>query len=165
MKNKYANAHMRTAYNYAELSYCKRKQVGCIIVKDDRIISIGYNGSPPGWTNQCENEKGLTKPEIYHAEANAIAKLARSHESGDSASVFVTCAPCIDCAKLLAQTGVKEVYFAEHYKGTCGLDFLNKCGIKTIEMVVSDDNLPSFKIKPSVFEIIKGAIREFFCRR
>lgn len=146
MKNKYANAHMRAAYVYAELSYCQRKKVGCVIVKDDRIISIGYNGSPPGWTNECEDENGLTKPEVYHAEANAIAKLARNHESGDSASAFITVAPCLDCAKLLAQSGIKEVYFAEKYRCTKGLVFLNKCGIKTFEMAVSDQRTPAFKI-------------------
>lgn len=130
MKKKYLQAHMKTAYNYADLSYCERKKVGCIIVKDDRIISIGYNGTPKGWANVCENDIDQTLPEVFHAEANAIAKLARSHESGKDAYVFITCAPCIHCAKLLAQIEVKQVYYVEEYRGTEGIEFLKKCKIK-----------------------------------
>lgn len=168
MKQKLKKMHMRSALNYADGSTCERKKVGCVIVKDDNIISIGYNGTPPGWDNCCEERhymdvdagawldpetieekwplvdedgnryKLVTKPEVYHAEANAIAKLARSNESGEAASVFISCSPCIDCAKLLAQIGVKEVYFAEDYKaatsaakGMSGVEFLEKCGIHT----------------------------------
>lgn len=131
MKRKHITAHMQAAYVYSQLSYCNRKQVGCVIVKDDRIISIGYNGTPSGWDNDCENDEGLTKPEVIHAEANALAKLAKSNESGEGASVFVTCAPCIHCAKMLVQTSVKEVYYGEEYRNTEGLDFLERGGIKT----------------------------------
>ncbi len=122
---------MRAAHIYAELSYCKRRRVGCVIVKDDRIISIGFNGSPPGWPNICEDEGNVTLPEVYHAETNAIAKLAKSAESGSGASMFVTTVPCLDCAKLIAQSGIQEVYFSEHYRLRDGLDFLEKCGIRT----------------------------------
>ena len=141
MKTRYANAHMRAAHIYAELSYCKRKQVGSVIVKDDRIISIGFNGTPPKWKNECERD-GKTIPQVYHAEANAIAKLARTHESGEGSVAFITCAPCIDCAKLIAQTGISEVFYAEEYRGTEGLDFLSKCGIPTIKMEARSEYLP-----------------------
>jgi len=138
MKTRYANAHMRAAHIYAELSYCKRKQVGCVIVKDDRIISIGFNGTPPNWKNKCE-EDGKTIPQVYHAEANALAKLARSHEAGEDAIAFITCAPCLDCAKLIAQTGISEVFYAEEYKGTEGLDFLEQCGIKNTQLTITKE--------------------------
>lgn len=130
MKLRYASAHMKAAHIYAELSYCKRRRVGCVIVKDDRIISIGFNGTPPGWPNVCEDDENVTLPEVYHAETNAIAKLAKSAESGAGASMFVTTVPCMDCAKLIAQSGIKEVYFSEHYRLRDGLDFLEKCGIQ-----------------------------------
>jgi len=130
MKLRYASAHMKAAHIYAELSYCKRRRVGCVIVKDDRIISIGFNGTPPGWPNVCEDDANVTLPEVYHAETNAIAKLAKSAESGAGASMFVTTVPCLDCAKLIAQSGIKEVYFSEHYRLRDGLDFLEKCGIQ-----------------------------------
>jgi dCMP deaminase len=134
MKERYANVHMRVAYEYASLSSCNRRKVGCIIVKDDKIISIGFNGTPPGWDNCCEDESGTTKPEVYHAESNAIAKLAKGFESGKDASVFVTCAPCIECAKLLAQIEVKEVYYSEEYRGTAGLEHLRARGIPSYQM-------------------------------
>lgn len=145
MKYKIALAHMHSAFNYAELSYCEKKKVGCVIVKENRIISIGYNGTPPGWANCCEDKDGKTLPHVYHAEANAIAKLACSPESGENASVFITCSPCIDCAKLLAQIGVKEVYYAEEYKsatseakGISGLEFLERCGVRTLHLPKSE---------------------------
>jgi dCMP deaminase len=136
MKTRYAEAHMRVAHIYAELSYCKRKQVGCVIIKDDRIISIGFNGTPSGWDNCCEDNDNVTKKETLHAEANALTKLARTHESGEGAVAFITCAPCIDCAKLIAQSGISEVFYAEEYRGTEGLDFLKKYGIIINKMVV-----------------------------
>jgi dCMP deaminase len=137
IKEKYLGAYMRTARVFAELSTAKRKQVGAVVVKDDRIISIGYNGMPSGWDNNCEDvvhriaqESILkTKPEVLHAESNAIAKLAKSTESGDGASMFITCAPCMDCAKMIFQTGIKEVFYAEDYRDDAGISFLNKCGI------------------------------------
>lgn len=130
MKARYALAHMKVAHIYAGLSYCSRRKVGCVIVKDDRIISIGFNGTPPGWPNICEDDNNQTLPEVYHAETNAIAKLAKSGESGQGASMFVTTVPCLDCAKLIAQSGIREVYYSEDYRKVDGLDFLKKCGLQ-----------------------------------
>ena len=135
MKEKYIGTYMKVAQLFAEHSSAKRKKVGAVIVKDDRIISIGYNGMPAGWDNQCEdalhdNYGGtalVTKPEVLHAESNAIAKLAKSTESGDGATMFVTCAPCLECAKLIYQAGIKEVYYAESYRNNDGVNFLSKC--------------------------------------
>ncbi len=121
---------MKVAHIYAGLSYCQRRKVGAVIVKDDRIISIGFNGTPPGWPNICEDENNVTLPEVFHAEANAIAKLAKSVESGSGASMFVTTVPCMDCAKLVVQSGIKEIYYSEHYRKTDGLEFLEKCGVR-----------------------------------
>lgn len=130
---------MKTAKLFAELSSAKRKKVGAIIVKDDRIISIGYNGMPAGWDNNCEDEVVdyfsdripittlKTKPEVLHAELNAIGKLARSNESGEGATMFVTCAPCMDCAKMIYASGIKEVFYAEDYRDQSGLEFLMRC--------------------------------------
>ena len=143
MKTKHIYAHMRAAHVYAECSTAVRLKVGALIVKDDRIISIGYNGMPSGWDNQCETETyaedGIqirlkTKPEVLHAESNAVAKLAKSSESGDGAVMFITHAPCIDCAKLIYQSGIKKVYYATDYRCNSGLEFLNKCGI-TVEQI------------------------------
>lgn len=137
MKEKYVIAYMQAAHVFAQLSYCKRRQVGCIVVKDDRIISIGYNGTPPGWENNCEDENNRSHPYVYHAEANAIAKLARSNESARDASVFITASPCFDCAKILAACGIKELYYGENYESTGGstpggLDHLRDCNIPVI---------------------------------
>ena len=123
---------------FAELSTARRLHVGAIVVKDDRIISIGYNGMPSGWDNNCEIELHqpigrvdlVTKPEVLHAETNAIAKLAKSTESGDGASLFVTHAPCMDCAKLVYQSGINTVYYRNTYRSEDGLNFLNKAGVK-----------------------------------
>ena len=138
MKEKHLDAFMDTAYRFAELSTAVRAQVGAIIVKDRRIISIGYNGMPSGWDNCCEDQLDdgslKTKPEVLHAESNAIAKLARSNESGDGASLFVTHAPCMECAKLIYQSGIKEVYYRNSYRSSDGVDFLKRCEIK-IEQV------------------------------
>jgi dCMP deaminase len=138
IKEKFKQAYMQTAQTFAELSHARRLKVGCIIVKDDRIISIGYNGMPAGWDNNCEHEMKWpngeirfleTKEEVLHAESNAIAKLARSNESGDKASLFVTHSPCIECAKLIYQSGIKDVYYAHQYRNENGIDFLNKSGV------------------------------------
>lgn len=137
MKPKHQTAHMKAAYIYAELSHARRLKVGALIVKDDRIISIGYNGMPSGWDNNCEDvvqhsddtTSLKTKPEVLHAEMNALMKLARSNESGLDASMFVTHSPCIDCAKGIYQAGIKEVYYANEYRDTAGVDFLQKCGV------------------------------------
>ena len=129
---------MKTAETFAELSSARRLHVGAIIVKDDRIISIGYNGMPSGWDNNCEFEfvhpqtkvsELVTKPEVLHAETNAIAKLAKSTESGDGANLFVTHAPCLDCAKLVYQSGINSVYYRNNYRSDDGIRFLEKAGI------------------------------------
>lgn len=133
MKAKLARAYMTTAQAFAECSTARRLQVGAIIVKDDRIISIGYNGTPSGWDNNCEiefdNEGLVTKPEVLHAESNAITKLARSTESGLDSTMFCTHAACVECAKLIMQTGIKEFYFKNYYRNDEGLALLKKHGI------------------------------------
>ena len=136
---------MRAAYAYAMCSTARNLKVGCVLVKDHRIISIGYNGTPSGWSNECENEfttgdgthdhvEFITKPEVIHAEANAVAKLARSNESGEGSVAFVTHAPCLSCAKMLYSAGVIEVVYADPYKSKDGLQFLEKCGIKVSQL-------------------------------
>lgn len=139
MKQKYIRAYMDVASRFAELSSAKRLQVGAIIVKEDRIVSIGYNGMPAGWTNECEytydDGSTKTKPEVIHAEANAIAKLAKSTESGYNAEMFLTHAPCIDCAKQIYTAGIKKVYYKNTYRNDNGLQFLQNCGIE-VENVI-----------------------------
>jgi dCMP deaminase len=130
MKEKFISAYMDVAERFAQLSVAERAKVGAIIVKDDRIISIGYNGMPSGWDNECE-QLGRTKPEVLHAETNAIAKLAQSSESGKDATLFCTHLPCIECAKLIYQSGITQVYSREEYqaaKGT-GKEFLIKSNV------------------------------------
>ena len=155
MKPKLIEAYMKTAQTFAGLSTARRLHVGAIIVKDDRIISIGYNGMPSGWDNNCEDEiycdddtgeyrrqlypkdanqwisyNLKTKPEVLHAETNAIAKLARSTESGNGATLFVTHAPCLDCAKLVYQSGINSVFYRNSYRSEDGIHFLEKAGVK-----------------------------------
>jgi dCMP deaminase len=140
MKEKLKQAYMKTAETFAELSHARRLHVGAIVVKDDRIISIGYNGMPAGWDNNCEDELHqpvgrvnlVTKPEVLHAETNAIAKLARSSDSGLGADIFITHAPCLDCAKLIYQSGIKRVFYRDSYRNTDGITFLERSGI-TVE--------------------------------
>lgn len=140
MKQKFVDAFMDVAERFAQLSSAVRLHVGAIIVKDDRIISIGYNGMPSGWDNKCEfwiedgdNGSGWkSKPEVLHAETNAIAKLARSSESGAGATLFVTHQPCLDCAKLVYQAGIDTVYYRHQYRDSAGVEFLNKAGVKVI---------------------------------
>jgi dCMP deaminase len=137
VKQKFRDVYMKTAEVFAELSSARRLHVGAIVVKDDRIISIGYNGMPSGWDNNCELEiidpdEGctlITKPEVLHAETNAIAKLAKSTESGLGATLFVTHAPCLDCAKLVYQSGINSVYYRNSYRSEEGLQFLQKAGV------------------------------------
>ena len=164
MKEKFKQTYMKTAKVFAELSHARRLHVGAIVVKDDRIISIGYNGMPAGWDNNCEDKVydagaggwispeefdvqypyteynedaeesyryGLkTKPEVLHAESNAIAKLAKSNDSGLGADIFITHAPCIECAKLIYQSGISSVYYGENYRDDSGIEFLKKSGVK-----------------------------------
>lgn len=134
MKQKFIDAYMDVAKRFAMLSTAKKLQVGAIIVKDDRIVSIGYNGTPSGWTNDCENVQPdgslVTKDEVIHAEANAIAKLAKSNESGDGSMMFLTHSPCIHCAKQIYTAGIRKVFFNEMYRSSEGLEFLSKCKVE-----------------------------------
>ena len=138
MKPKLIKAYMKTAETFAELSHAKRLHVGAIVVKDDRIISIGYNGMPAGWDNDCEDKvwdktgdyELKTKPEVLHAETNCIAKLARSSDSGLGADIFITHAPCLDCAKLIYQSGIRRVWYGTQYRDSAGVDFLIRSGIE-----------------------------------
>ncbi len=142
LKDKFQKAHMRTAEVYAELSSARRLHVGCVIVKNDTIIGIGYNGMPSGWDNNCEIELHqpvgrvdlVTKPEVIHAEANALAKVTKSTNSSENALLFVTHAPCLDCAKQIYQAGIKAVYYRNTYKSEVGLEFLQQCGVETIQV-------------------------------
>jgi dCMP deaminase len=140
MKTKYKLVHMQAAHLYANLSTARRLKVGALVVKDDRIISIGYNGMPAGWDNNCETEQEdgtiKTKPEVLHAETNAIAKLARSSESGLDATLFVTHSPCLDCAKIIYQSGIKHVYYATDYRDDSGIVFLRNSGIQVEQLDV-----------------------------
>ena len=142
MKKKWIDAFMDTAERFAQLSSAKRLHVGAVVVQDNRIISIGYNGMPAGWTNECEGEDGKTKSEVIHAEANAILKLARDGERGNGADLFCTHAPCIQCAKLIYGAGIKKVYYRDTYRDTLGVDFLEKCNIpveQVIDAINNDD--------------------------
>jgi dCMP deaminase len=167
MKDKMIRAHMQAAKNYALCSSAVRLKVGAIVVKDDRIISIGYNGQPSGWDNVCETKEWMpedagawaspeeietqwpliegdqryrlkTLPTVLHAESNAIAKLARSSESGLGSAIFITHSPCIDCAKMIYQSGIKEVYYAVDYRSKDGIEFLEKCGILVKKVLETD---------------------------
>lgn len=151
MPNKIDYAHMKAAESYAELSHARRLKVGAIVTKNDRVISIGYNGTPAGWDNNCEYEitekfnyiidaggpehEGATislktKPEVIHAESNAIGKLARSSESGENATMYITHAPCFDCAKIIHVAGINKVFYRNQYRNTDGIEFLQKCNIE-----------------------------------
>ena len=145
MKEKFKQAYMQTAQTFAELSHARRLKVGCIIVKDDRIISIGYNGMPAGWDYNCEHEMKWpngeirflqTKDEVLHAESNAIAKLARSVESGEGASLFVTHSTCIECAKLIYQSGIARLFFGTQYRDMAGVEFLKKSGVAVEQLQI-----------------------------
>jgi dCMP deaminase len=143
MKRKFILAHMKVAEVYSELSSAKRLKVGAVIVKNDTIIGIGYNGMPSGWTNQCEDlttpiegevSTLKTKPEVIHAESNAISKVARSTNSTEGSYMFVTHAPCLDCAKLIHQSGISRVYYKNVYRNDDGVKFLEKCGVKIMNI-------------------------------
>jgi dCMP deaminase len=174
MKKKFIDYFMDVAERTSKLSYAKRLQVGAIIVKDDRIISIGYNGMPSGWDNICEDKVWVgtylheeeneviekfpyegtyldselnevksryvlkTKPEVLHAETNAISKLAKSNEAGDNSTMFCTHAPCIDCAKLIYQSGIKNLYYRDTYRDSKGLDFLKGSNISVTKYTIQD---------------------------
>ena len=152
MKEKFVSAYMDVAERFAELSSARRLHVGAIVVKDDRIISIGYNGMPSGWDNNCEDEirypdaEGVTlktKPEVLHAETNCIAKLAKSNESGLGATMFITHAPCLDCAKLIYQSGINSILYRNSYRDTSGVTFLEKSGIQVTQVKNRGNNTPT----------------------
>lgn len=126
--------YLRMARIWSENSYCKRRQVGCLVVKDKMIISDGYNGTPSGFENVCEDENNVTHPYVLHAEANAITKLARSSNNSDGATLYVTDSPCIECSKLIIQAGIKRVVYAKEYRLTDGLDLLRRANIEVIHI-------------------------------
>ncbi|MDD6379345.1 MAG: dCMP deaminase family protein [Prevotella sp.] len=124
--------YLRMARIWSENSYCKRRQVGALVVKDKMIISDGYNGTPSGFENVCEDENNVTKPYVLHAEANAITKLARSGNNSDGSTLYVTASPCIECAKLIIQAGIKRVVYGEKYRLSDGIDLLKRANIETV---------------------------------
>ena len=127
---KFDHSYIEMAGVWARNSYCKRRQVGALIVKDKMIISDGYNGTPSGFENICEDESGVTKPYVLHAEANAITKVAKSGNSSNDATLYVTASPCVECAKLIIQSGIKRVVYNELYRITDGIDLLTRAGIE-----------------------------------
>ena len=129
--------YLRMAAIWAENSYCTRRKVGALIVKDKRIISDGYNGTPAGFENVCELEDGTTKPYVLHAEANAITKIARSGNSSEGATIYVTTSPCIECAKLIIQSGIKRVVFSEKYRAEDGIELLKRAKVEVVHIEVS----------------------------
>ena len=138
MKQKFIDLYMDWAERVAQLSYARRLQVGAVIVKDDCVISYGYNGMPAGWDNNCEEELDntytlKTKSEVIHAESNAIAKLAKSSNSGNAADIFITHSPCIECAKLIYQSGIKRVWYGVNYRDESGINFLRKSGVEVTQ--------------------------------
>jgi dCMP deaminase len=127
---KFDHRYIEMAEIWAKNSYCKRRQVGALIVKDKMIISDGYNGTPSGFENICEDENGVTKPYVLHAEANAITKVAKSGNSSEGATLFVTASPCLECSKLIIQSGIKRVVYRDEYRLTDGVDLLRRAGIE-----------------------------------
>ncbi len=132
--------YLRMASIWAENSYCQRRKVGAIIVKDKMIISDGYNGTPAGFENVCEDEHGVTKPYVLHAEANAITKVARSNNSSDGSTLYVTASPCVECAKLIIQAGIKRVVFNELYRIADGIELMKRAGIECVHITELHDN-------------------------
>ena len=133
------NRYLRMAEIWAENSYCKRRQVGAILVKDKMIISDGYNGTPSGFENVCEDANGITFPYVLHAEANAITKVARSNNSSEGATLYVTTSPCIECSKLIIQSGIRRIVFRELYRITDGIKLLEQAGIECVHITKDSD--------------------------
>ena len=129
-KRKFDRRYLEMAAIWAKNSYCTRRQVGAILVKDRMIISDGYNGTPSGFENVCEDENGVTKPYVLHAEANAITKVAKSHNSSEGATLYITDSPCMECAKLIIQSGIRRVVYAREYRIVDGVDLLRRVGIE-----------------------------------
>lgn len=132
--------YIRMATIWAENSYCKRRQVGALIVKEKMIISDGYNGTPSGFENNCEEENGSTKPYVLHAEANAITKVARSNNSSEGATLYVTSSPCIECAKLIIQAGIQRVVYSSHYRLQDGIELLKKADVEIVFLDLNEIN-------------------------
>jgi dCMP deaminase len=137
--NKYDKAYLRIAKEWSLLSYCKRKKVGAIIVRDRMIISDGYNGTPSGFENCCEDEEGITRWDVLHAEANAILKVARSTQSCEGATLYITLSPCKECSKLIHQSGIKRVVYQNGYRDNAGLEFLIKAGVEVEHIPVLEE--------------------------
>jgi dCMP deaminase len=133
-QKRYDQAYLRMALEWGKLSHCKRKQVGALIVRDNMIISDGYNGTPSGFPNCCEDEKGETQWYVLHAEANAILKVAKSTQSAKDATLYLTLSPCKECSKLVLQAGIKRVVFVNSYKDSSGVDFLREAGIEVLQL-------------------------------
>ncbi|OYU81453.1 MAG: CMP deaminase [Flavobacterium sp. BFFFF1] len=133
-RNRYDQAYLRIAKEWGDLSYCRRKRVGAIIVKDRMIISDGYNGTPSGFDNCCEDDEGLTQWYVLHAEANAILKVARSTQSCEGATLYITLSPCKECSKLIHQSGIKRVVYANGYRDDSGIQFLLKAGVEVTHL-------------------------------
>ena len=131
-QTKFDQRYLEMARIWAKNSYCTRRQVGALVVKNNMIISDGYNGTPSGFENVCEDDNGVTKPYVLHAEANAITKLARSNNNSDGATIYITASPCIECAKLIIQSGIKRVVYGENYRLTDGIDLLRRAGIEVV---------------------------------
>ena len=140
-QEKYDKAYLRMAQEWGKLSYCKRKQVGAIVVKDRMIISDGYNGTPTGFENICEDEEGYTKWYVLHAEANALSKVAASTQSCEGATLYITLSPCRECSKLIHQAGIKRVVYQIAYKDESGIRFLDRAGVELVHMPVIDSNI------------------------
>ena len=139
-QRKFDLRYLEMARIWAKNSYCTRRQVGALVVKNNMIISDGYNGTPTGFENICEDENNVSKPYVLHAEANAITKLARSSNSSDGATLYVTASPCIECAKLIIQSGIKRVIYTEQYRLTDGVDLLKRAGIEVIYLDLNTEN-------------------------
>lgn len=131
--------YLRMASIWSENSYCVRRKVGALIVKDNMIISDGFNGTPSGFQNVCESKEGVTFPYVLHAEANAITKVARSNNSSEGSTLYVTASPCMECSKLIIQAGIKRVVFSELYRITDGLDLLREAGVETVHLPLETD--------------------------
>lgn len=132
--------YLRMAQIWAENSYCKRRKVGALIVKDKMIISDGFNGTPSGFENKCEDENNITYPYVLHAEANAITKVAKSTNNSDGATLYVTTSPCMECSKLIIQSGIKRVVFCDLYHNQDGLELLRKAGVEVCHVKLNEDN-------------------------
>ena len=131
-QQRFDRRYLDMARIWAQNSYCQRRQVGALVVKEGMIVSDGYNGTPSGFENVCEDDSGLTKPYVLHAEANAITKLARSSNNSDGATIYITASPCIECAKLIIQAGIRRVVYGEKYRLTDGVELLERAGIEVV---------------------------------